>query len=138
MGFLECIDSKAKTATILLSVASFSFYNSTNNQSSNTLTFETLNMVDGTQSLKIESILPENRMSMLIEGLNQESVNHQRKVSEFNSKRNRIIFDEKLSSKMKGRIIFELTKKYFPEVESTNDEIYKNELAYFVYLRPEA
>jgi len=135
---LECIDSKAKTATILLSVASFSFYNSTNNQSSNTLTLETLNMADGTQSLKIESILPENRMSMLIEGLNQESVNHQRKLAEFNSKRNRIILDEKLSPKMKGRIIFELTKKYFPEVESRNDEIYKNELAYFVYLRPEA
>lgn len=75
---------------------------------------------------------------MLIEGLNQESVNHQRKLAEFNSKRNRIILDEKLSSKMKGRIIFELTKKYFPEVESRNDEIYKNELAYFVYLRPEA
>lgn len=135
---MECIDSKAKTATILLSVASFSFYNSTNNQSSNTLTLETLNMADGTQSLKIESILPENRMSMLIEGLNQESVNHQRKLAEFNSKRNRIILDEKLSPKMKGRIIFELTKKYFPEVESRNDEIYKNELAYFVYLRPEA
>ena len=138
MGFLECIDSKAKTATILLSVASFSFFNSTNNQSSNTLSFKILKMADGTQSPKIESILPENRMSMLIEGLNQGSFNHQRKLSEFYSKRKRIILDEKLSPRMKGRIIFELTKKYFPEVESRNDEIYKNELAYFAYLRPEA
>lgn len=78
-----------------------------------------------------------NDLSGIIDNLTNSKIQDELIMSEYLNKRNIILGDVKLSSKIKGRLIYKLNKKYFSKVKFDQEKLYLNEFKSLEKMRPE-
>jgi len=79
----------------------------------------------------------ENNLGELMAVPTEKKIKNEYMMNEYLKKRAKIVSDSSLDSKSKGRLIHKLTKRYFPDRNIAQEEIFYRDLLFLEKMRPE-